>query len=353
MQEAEVSVVREKVSRIRVPINISEQSQISGFAFSKRLLNAANLSKMRVPKSVAEGTRAFQYASLARRIASDSDGGPTVGENWIKIWIAGEDVHRNAGSEANYIWMYFGPDKRIKLWGVSRTRFPADWTLSWDLNEASSFLETIPTDAWDDIALVTESGDGMLINRIQIKHSSVTILYWRPRNLWLDGSRGEAYGKVGLAAPMLSCKLGKVRNSWVPQIHWAARELGKSDGKKYDSTDAWCSEFARWCLEKSLWDTGTTGEIGSRTMEDYFSGLGRMHTQTEILHGDYVLTEGDYLRFEWSDGGHHSALFIRYRDDSRSPTTGTRIVTIEGNTGSTVAVRNRTLEPLLSVGSTR
>lgn len=352
MHETEVSVVREKVSKIRVPINISEQSQISGFAFSKRLLKAANLAKMRVPKSVAEGTRAFQYASLARQIASDSDGGPTIGENWIKIWIAGEDVHANAGSGANYIWMYFGADKRIKLWGVDRTRFPAGSSLSWDLNGASSFLETIPTDAWDSIALVTESGDGMLINRIQIRHSSVTVLDWR-RTLWLDGSRGEAYGKLGLDAPMLSYKLGRISNSWVPQIHWAARELGKSDGKKYGSTGAWCSEFARWCLEKALWDTGTTGEIGSGTMESYFSGLGRMYTQTQILNGDYVLTEGDYLRFQWSDGGRHSALFMRYRDDPHSPTTGTRIVTIEGNTGSTVAVRNRTLEPLLSAGSTR
>ena len=72
-------------------------------------------------------------------------------------------------------------------------------------------------------------------------------------------------------------------------------------------------------------------------MERYFSDRGRKYTKTEVLAGEYTLTEGDYVRFQWSNGGQHSALFIKYIDDASNPTDNTRFQTIEGNAGSTGA----------------
>jgi hypothetical protein len=228
---------------------------------------------------------------------------------------------------------------------------PKGWWMSWDLNGVNSYLETIPPDSWDDITLVTDSNDGILIDRIVIKHSTVTILDWTC-NAWLEGSNLEKHGKLGMSAKILSKKLAQIGNRWTPQIHWAARELGKSNGKKYGTSGAWCSEFASWCLRKALWDT-PTGSIGSSKMEKYFSDRGRKYTKAQILAKDYTMTEGDYVRFQWSNGGQHSALFIKYIDSSASPTEDTRVQTIEGNASSTVNVATRNLREVLSIGNTR
>lgn len=348
--KSEVDATRERVSKIIVPLNISEQSGINGYVFSPKVLKMAKVPEIKVSKSIAEGKSVFKYASFAAQLATDgTGGGPTIGENSIKIWING--THSNAGSSANYIWMYFGSSKRIKLWGIDHTRFPKGWWISWDLNSVSSYLETIPTDAWDNITLTTDSGDGILIDRIVIKHSSITILDWTC-NAWLDGSKLEKHGRLGLSAKILSKKLGQVGNRWTSQIHWAARELGKSNGKKYGTSGAWCSEFASWCLRKALWKT-PSGSIGSSKMEKYFSDRGRKYTKAHILSKNHIMTEGDYVRFQWSGGGQHSALFIKYIDSSASPTEDTRFQTIEGNASSTVKVATRKLRDVLSVGNTR
>ena len=88
-------------------------------------------------------------------------------------------------------------------------------------------------------------------------------------------------------------------------------------------------------------------------MQDYFSSIDRMYTQSQLLLGNYQMSPGDYVRFEWSGGGQHSAIFMEYIDSAASPSTSTRFRTIEGNTSSTVAVRTRTLNDVLSVGNTR
>lgn len=337
------------VKKMDPPVDVSEETEINGFVFSARLLKAAKIQKLDLPTAVALGKTRFALAGLAKQIASDSDGGPTIGENSIQIRIDAADA--NAGSTADYIWMYFGRDRKIKLWGVEHDRFPKGATLTWQLNGESDFLETIPPDAWDEISLVTDSGDGMKIAHIVIEHSSVTILDWTV-NDWLDASTLERHSRIGLAAPMLTTKLGQIGNRWKPQLHWAARELGKTDGRKYGTTSEWCSEFASWCLRKGLWGT-PAGNIGSADMEDYFQDRGRKYSRAQILSKTYTLFEGDYLRFEWDDGGHHSGLFLYYVDDASNPTEQTRIKTIEGNTGSRVAVKTRTLHDVISVGNTR
>lgn len=337
-----------KVTRIYTPLNIAEQTGVSGFAFSKRLAETTGLKRKDISRTFFEGSEEFEHAELARKIASDSAGGATVGENSIKIWIDAD--HPSAGSGANYIWMYFGGETRVKLWGVERERFPAGNILTWDLNDISDWLEdNIDTDLWDEIALVTDSTDGIKMDRVRIKHSSQTILDWEC-SLWLDGSNHEEYGKLILTGKILETKLGQIGNLWVPQIHWAAREIGKTDGSKYGSLDEWCSEFASWCLRKALWDT-PGGNIGSQAMEDYFSGLGRMFTHDQLLDEDYRLVAGDYIRFEWANGGQHSGIFIEYIDDPLCPDDGTTIRTIEGNASSTVRVATRTFQNILSVGN--
>ena len=337
----------EKISRIYTPLNISEETQVSGFAFSPRLAKKVGLKRKDVSRAFFEGSKAFQHADLAKELASDGDGGPTIEENSITIWINAD--HPNAGSEADYIWMYFGRNKRVKL-NVSGGRFPAGSSITWNLNDISDWLEdNVQTDLWDEIALVTDSGDGMKIDRIRIIHSSQTIVDWEC-GLWLDGSELEEYGKLVLTGKIMETKLGQINGLWVPQIHWAAREIGKTDGSKYGSNGQWCSEFSSWCLQKAMWDT-PAGNIGSQAMEDYFADLGRMYTHDQLIDEDYRLVAGDYIRFEWASGGHHSGIFIEYIDDPSSPTDGTTIRTIEGNASSTVKVTTRTFSNVLSVGN--
>ncbi|MDL2124599.1 MAG: hypothetical protein LWX51_16325 [Deltaproteobacteria bacterium] len=120
----------------------------------------------------------------------------------------------------------------------------------------------------------------MKIDRILIKHSSQTILDWEC-GLWLDGSRLEEYGKLVLTGKILETKLGHIGGLWVPQIHWGAREIGKTDGSKYDSDDAWCSEFASWCLRKAMWETPgdglrVAGRAGCGTFLDILTSRGRV-----------------------------------------------------------------------------
>ncbi len=340
----------EKVTRVYTPLNISEQTQVSGFAFSKRLMQRTGMKRDAISRSFFGGSKVFQHVELTRTLAAESAGGPTVGENSITIWIPEDD--RNSGSRANYIWLYFGREKRVKLWGVDHETFPAGSTLTWDLNniDPDDWLENnVKTDLWDEIALATDSTDGIKIHRIRIRHSGETILDWEC-DLWLDGSKLEEYGKLVLTGKMLDTKLSQIGDLWVPQIHWAAREIGKTDGKKYGSTGAWCSEFASWCLRKALWDT-PEGNVGSQAMEDYFSSLDRMYTHDQLTDGDYQLVAGDYIRFEWSNGGQHSGIFINYIGDATTPTDGTAIQTIEGNASSTVKVASRTFQNILSVGN--
>lgn len=338
-----------RVRSIKVPQDISEQSQLSGIVFSKRFKSRAKVSSVRISDSFARGTKAYSRAKLASRVASDSDGSPTVGDNYIRIEI--DSSHANAGSDASKILMRFGDSKQIGLLGFATTKFPKGATMKWDLNGVQDLLETIATDLWDEITLENPSGDGIKIDNIEIVHSDVTILDW-DCNAWLDGSKGEKHGRLGLAAKILEKKLDAIDNNWIPQIHWAARELGKADGTKYGSTGAWCSEFASWALRKALWET-PPGNIGSQSMENYFDGIGRKFSIAEVLNGDYVLNPGDYVRFQWASGGQHSGIFMEYIDSSSSPTTSTRIRTIEGNTGSTVKVRTRDFGDVISVGNTR
>jgi hypothetical protein len=344
---AEASVAcTNKPAAIYTPLNIGEQTRASGFAFSKRLARQTGINQNELSPAFFEGSQVFKHAELAQKLASDSAGGATIGENSITLWVASGNT---TASEADYIWMYFGLDKRVQLLGRDG-RFPEGAELTWDLNNLSDWLEdNVTADLWDEIALTTDSTDGIKIDRIRIKHSGQTILDWEC-GLWLDGSKTAEYGKIVLTGKILETKLNAIDNLWVPQIHWAAREIGKTDGAKYGSTGAWCSEFASWCLRKAMWET-PEGNFGSQGMEDYFASLGRVYTHDQLIDGTYKLVAGDYIRFEWANGGQHSGIFIEYIDDPMTPSDTTSIRTIEGNAGSTVLIATRQFKDILSVGN--
>ncbi|MDL2124600.1 MAG: hypothetical protein LWX51_16330 [Deltaproteobacteria bacterium] len=82
--ETSVSDV-EKISRIYTPHNIAEETRVSGFAFTPRLAKKVGLKRKDVSRAFFEGSKVFQYADLAKELASDSDGGPTVLENSVQI----------------------------------------------------------------------------------------------------------------------------------------------------------------------------------------------------------------------------------------------------------------------------
>lgn len=356
----------ERVTAVTVPELIAEETGLQGFAFSHKLLRGTDALKLAQPRTREDLAAAKRFASQAWSLAEHADGGPGVGENYIRLRISSD--HANAGSRADYIYLYFANQhKYLRLWGVDRDgeRFPRGWTLTWDMNgdatDPADWIESVPTDSWDDVLLVNPSGDGLLIDNITLVHSSITILDWPPagETIWLDGSHSEKHGIIGLADQILAHKLGAMDGAirWVPQLHYAVRELGKTDGTKYGTTHAWCSEFASWCLRRSGWwdapkPPRLSENIGSSDMENYFRGKDRVFTKAQLLAGEYELTAGDYLRFN-----NHSALFVRYLDDGRATTDERkRFESIDGNWGSKVTLASgdrREIRDLISVGSTR
>ena len=353
-----------RVTNVHVPLVLGESTNLQGFAFSRGLLKTRARVKYPLPKDENERRKLSEVVKEARRLAVSSDGGPGVGHNYIEIKISRE--HENAGSRAEHIVLYFGSnEKYLRLWGFSSgMRFPQGRTLRWDMNpgatDPANWIETVPTDAWDNLVLVNPFGDGILIENIRIVHSDFVLVDWPPvgETIWLDGSLGERYGMIGLAGQILENKMvalpAGVRR--IAQLHWAATELGKTDGTKYGCTGAWCSEFASWCLRKSgFWDApkvppedSDSDGIGSGTMLDYFDGLDRKKVLSDLTNGTYRLNPGDYLRFN-----NHSALFLHYENDGRSVTSRSkRFVTIDGNISARVCINTRRLSEILNVGST-
>jgi len=349
--ETEVKSVEEAKSIFTI-LNVPDKTGISGFSFSRRLVEKTGLKPEDMMMICKEGTP-FPYAEFATQLATDGAGSATIGTNSITIKVASD--HPNSGSMATYIWMYFGRDRRMKL-EPANGFFLGGHTITWDLSLNGDWLEDyVQADAWDEIGLLTDSTDGIKIERICIVHSGQTILNWAC-NLWLDANKDEPYGRLVLTAEILKHKLSQVGDLWVPQIHWAAREIGKTDGTKYSAlpADAWCSEFASWCLRKGLMNTPfVAGGWDSQKMEDYFKSRGRMYTHDEILDGKYQLNAGDYLRYELAGGNHHSGIFIEYIDDPNNPTEDTRIRAIEGNADSTVHPTSPRLRDVASVGNCR
>ncbi len=277
---------------------------------------------------------------------------------------------RYAESRTSHIYLRFG----IPSWlpgggGMWNLRINGDYNRSGvvhtvDFNNVrpESFFDTIPTDHWDHVRLETPSYDGLGIASIRLIHSSEEILNLNFSPLhWLD----RPYGKIiDLTHDILSHKRAIVGNTRYPVIAYAAEELGKTDGYKYGTGRLWCSEFAAWCLKKSVeWDDVPIGNIDSNDLVDYFRAKRRLASETDVINGEYTLLEGDYLQL---NGAEHSGLFYQYinrRGGSRidppaSPNGNTWIRCVEGNvsrldTGvGVVRVVDRQLRTIDNVGKT-
>jgi len=281
----------------------------------------------------------------AEEVYLDSDGtGPMTGDNKITIYIASSPS--TAGSDAEYIYMDFGPDDNLRLLGYSTSpHFPLGATMTWDLNQESirEFMENLQQESWDYITLRTVSGDGIKIERVKLIHSSETILDWNYDD-WLDSPNDS---HVGLAARTLWRKVRDMNLPVQAAVNFGVRDLGKTDGYKYGTGNSWCSEFASWCLRRDGWDT-PTGSIGTSDMRSFFSNLGRLYTQAQILNGTYIPASGDY--FSLWDGGHSVILAYWVDDPSLGITESTRYVTIEGNCGQAVRTVTRDVGDIDHVG---
>ena len=275
----------------------------------------------------------------------ENDGtGPMTGTNKIYIYIA--DSPNTAGSEAEYIYMDFGPDDHLRLLGFqSGTPFPLGAGMVWDLSspDIEEFMESLNQESWDYVTLRTVSSDGIKIDRVKIIHSSETILDWNYQD-WLDSPNDS---HLGLAAKILHRQMKDLQLPLQAAVNFGLRDLGKSNGYKYGTGSAWCSEFASWCLRRDGWDT-PTGSFGTSDMRDFFDDLGRLYTQSQILNGTYVPQTGDY--FSLWDGGHSVILAYWVDDISGGITTGTQFKTIEGNCGQAVRTVTRTVADIDHVG---
>jgi len=271
--------------------------------------------------------------------------GPTTGYNGIYITIPWTPDW--AGSECEYIYMDFGPNHSMQLHGLdSGTPFPPGHALSWDFSSHSGWLQSVSQEAWDYITLRSVCTDGLKISRVIVTHSSEEIINWVVDD-WLDS---PDHSHMGLAAKILERKLGYFPNNTQAAVNYGLRELGKTDGDKYGTSGAWCSEFASWCLRRDGWDT-PTGSIDTGDMRTFFANQGRLYNQMQILSAAYLPSEGDYLSL--FNGG-HSAIFVEWVGGTPSWVTPlTQFRTIEGNAGSAVRRRVRTVGDIDHVGKAK
>ncbi|MBN2054437.1 CHAP domain-containing protein [bacterium] len=266
---------------------------------------------------------------------------PMVGENYLRIQVG---RRLGAGSQDPRLMLDFGSEHHVILWTDNEPPFPPGSIITWDLNEILPFLEAIPQDAWDMATLRATGDDDLSIERVVLVHSSQTIVNWEA-DAWL-GTRGQS--RLGLGADMLAAKLRTYDFPDSVVVHAGLLELGKTDGVKYGTTSAWCSEFASWCLHHAGWDT-PTGSIGTSHLRSYFAARDRLYTLADIYAGYYLPRPGDYLSV-FNDG--HSAIFAGWPDGEPSQLSPqTKLFTVEGNAGGAVLALTRTLGQISHVGN--
>lgn len=329
---------KEKPSSIDMPVDWSEQSGVNGFIASHKFHEYIKKDADTVFRSLADGAKPFPYARELAQFTSDSAGAPMISTNTISVWI--ESSPSSAGSNNPYLYLHMGT-KLILLIGY----FIPGISNTWDLNNHS-----ISTDDWDNISIEYKSSDALKIKRVKVVHSGITLVDWYCHT-WLSTDFSEGNRMLGLDAKILQKKLSYVGGSTVNQIHWAAREIGKTDGTKYGTNSAWCSEFASWCLRKNSWNS-PQGSIDTAHMAGFFTAMGRYCNNNTVRLGGYVIKPGDYIRIRKDDGGFHSALFLKW------PTAPTafplpnnyQFNTIEGNSNGRVQSRTWEIKNAYGVG---
>ena len=287
------------------------------------------------------------------RVNRNSTG--AVGKNSVVISIS--DEHAWAGSNADKIYLYFGEGKRLGLIADFKKGKKYSWTLS---NDLLSKLK-IPQDDWDNLSLRTTSDDGMLLERVQIKHSDQLILdtndldgfYWfidDPQGRWLDYPNQKKIDFVFLIA---MSKLERIEGSSTRPVFWGLMELGKTNGCKYGNKYCdknWCSEFASWCYRKSGYNT-PSGNIrnGVSSLKDWFKNHGGLYSRWDILTEKYKPKNGDYMAV---NGNSHSVIFVEWinREPNTCPTELTKFRVINGSNRKAVRLSTYKVGDVDAVG---
>jgi len=268
-------------------------------------------------------------------------------DNYLVIEI---DSHVNAGSDVPMIELWLG-DFTVYLLAPS-SGFQPNQILTYNLNNSScpACFNSMDPDEWDNITLETASFDGIKIARVELVHSSETVLDTEPR-AWLDRYYGVALD--------FSLETGMRRWEDVSfgrqtALYYASQDLGQTGASKYVNKDvAWCSEFASWAIRQTGLNT-PTGSIGTRHMEEWFRTSGRKFTKEQVEAGDYSPLPGDYIAINPTDDsptGTHSVIFRSWKSKAgANAADGDEFRTIEGNTCNAVRTHDRDWHKVAFVG---
>lgn len=257
--------------------------------------------------------------------------------------------HANAGSSASEIQLKIGGSFTIHLLGGAGAFVPGAALLYTIPGSCADCYKSIPADDWDNLRLVSNSGDGIQVHRFVLVKSCETVL-----DVVVDDWLDKHYQKVlDFSIDTAGDKWDDVGHTRVTDLYYAAQDLGQTGAKKYVNADVWwCSEFASYMIRKNGLST-PTGSIGTDDLKNWFQSHGRYHTRAEVEGTSYTVRAGDYMSL-W-DGG-HSVLFRGWV--SESPGTqgfdgDSEFRTIEGNSGNAVRTQTRKWSDVDFVGGTQ
>lgn len=257
--------------------------------------------------------------------------------------------HANAGSSASEIQLKVGGSFTIHLLGGAGVFVPGAALLYTIPGSCSDCYKSIPADDWDNLRLVSNSGDGIQIQRFVLVKSCETVL-----DVLVDDWLDRHYQKVlDFSIDTAGDKWDDVGHTRVTDIYYGAQDLGQTGAKKYVNADVWwCSEFASYMIRKNGLST-PTGSIGTEDLKNWFQSHGRYHTRAEVEATSYTVRAGDYMSL-W-DGG-HSVLFRGWVSESPGAQGfdgDSEFRTIEGNSGNAVRTQTRKWSDVDFVGGTQ
>lgn len=264
--------------------------------------------------------------------------GPLVGVNSITFKIA---TSANAGSTATYIDIKFG-SMLFRLYSYTGDyQLGSTHTINFAGHE--EWFESWDQDLWDNISFNTAQTDGFIFSNIKIVHSDQVILdnYVPPTSLDYP-----SHPQISFDAAILSYKYSQLGTSHLI-VRTGLAELGKTDGDKYGTTGAWCSEFASWCIRAYGYST-PTGSIGTANMKTYYQNNSRYYTPSQVYSKAFTLGAGDYMAINDES---HSVIFAEWVGNPTTFNSATQFRTIEGNSGSAVRIKTRTLGVVDFIGN--
>ncbi len=301
----------------------------------------------------ADGSWQFNSGLMGDESDDRIHGNLVVLDNYL---ILGIGNHSNAGSSVRAIELWIGDHRFFR--GAPLDGFKPSTNLFYDFNNNAdpSLWEAIDPDDWDTVKLVTESGDGIQVKRVEMVHSSEQVLDTEV-NAWLD----RHYGKIlDFSIDIATKRWERVGYSRISVIYYASQDLGQTGCIKYISTDhAWCSEFASFQFRRIGINTplpaGTN--IATSTLKTWFQDHSRYFSRADVESGKYRVKPGDYFAVNATSDepdGSHSVIFREWASMAGTdPRSGDIYRTIEGNSGNAVRLRERDWNKVVFVGRTQ